>query len=204
MLFRSTIQPSDLEGADKAMKKRTMIIIAIMFVLGLVAVWLLIKNSPASHRGSVETSVAAGDLESPGVDVHPPVAVAADITPTPASATTQPISMQMPARAQDKKLAPIAVYVAQNVPPEPTPSEDEGDYAPAFRMIQCKLTSTVDSNSESPSIDGTVTEDLWWRGRLIIPKCSEVHGHAQVDKNRERIIVKGAFTFVLMESDGYL
>jgi hypothetical protein len=86
--------------------------------------------------------------------------------------------------------------------PSPTPEqEDLGDYAPAFRMVKCKLVNTIDSSNISTPIIGLVTDDLIWNGKVIIPRCSEVHGLAQVDKSRERIAAEGAWTFVLFDKD---
>jgi len=48
-------------------------------------------------------------------------------------------------------------------------------------------------------IVGLVTDDVTWGGKIIIPKCSEVHGTAQVDKSRERIAAEGAWTFTLYD-----
>jgi hypothetical protein len=85
--------------------------------------------------------------------------------------------------------------------PEPTPEEPApGDYAPSFRMVRCKLVNTVDSSNISSPIIGLVTDDLMWGGHVIIPRCSEVHGTAQVDKSRERISAEGAWTFTLYDA----
>jgi hypothetical protein len=46
-----------------------------------------------------------------------------------------------------------------------------------------------------------VTDDLVWGGHVIIPRCSEVHGIAQVDKSRERISAEGAWTFTLYDAN---
>jgi hypothetical protein len=66
-------------------------------------------------------------------------------------------------------------------------------------MVQCKLVNTIDSSNISTPVEGLVTDDLCWGGKIIIPKCSQVHGLAQVDKSRERIAAEGAWTFTLYD-----
>jgi hypothetical protein len=52
-------------------------------------------------------------------------------------------------------------------------------------MVRCKLGNTIDSSNITTPIVALVTDDLVWGGKVIIAKCSEVHGIAQVDKSRE-------------------
>jgi hypothetical protein len=72
-----------------------------------------------------------------------------------------------------------------------------GDYAPFGRLVKCELVNTVDSSSISTPIIGLVSEDVVWNGKVIVPRRSEVHGTAQIDKVRERIASEGSFTFIL-------
>jgi hypothetical protein len=99
------------------------------------------------------------------------------------------------------KLPPMRIYSSNAVPSPAAKEEDLGDYAPLGRMIRCKLVNTIDSSNISTPVQGLVTDDLLWNGRIIIPKCSEVHGLAQVDKSRERIAAEGAWTFILFDRD---
>jgi hypothetical protein len=68
-------------------------------------------------------------------------------------------------------------------------------------MVKCKLVNTIDSSNISTPVEGLVTDDLVWGGKIIIAKNSQVHGLAQVDKSRERIAAEGAWTFTLFEQD---
>ena len=68
--------------------------------------------------------------------------------------------------------------------------------------MKCQLVNTVDSANIATPIIGLVTDDLWWKGKVIIRAASEVHGAANVDRVRERIAADGEFTFVLNEPDG--
>lgn len=81
-------------------------------------------------------------------------------------------------------------------------------YAPFGRMLQCELTTTVDSSSLETPIVGLVTHDLWWKNasgekKLIIPANSEVHGVARQDRVRERIASNGSWVVVLAEGTDY-
>jgi hypothetical protein len=48
---------------------------------------------------------------------------------------------------------------------------------------------------------GLVTEDVWHAGRLIVPAGAEVHGHAALDRARERLAVQGAWKIVWRTPD---
>lgn len=60
-------------------------------------------------------------------------------------------------------------------------------YAPYGRLIPCELVVTVDSAAIRTPIIGLTTEGIYYHGRLIIPVGTEVHGVAEVDRQRERI-----------------
>ena len=69
-------------------------------------------------------------------------------------------------------------------------------YAPYGRLIPCETVITVDSSSIATPIIGLVTQDIYHRGRLVIPAGTEVHGTAQTDRSRERIASGGSWTLV--------
>jgi Bacterial conjugation TrbI-like protein len=95
----------------------------------------------------------------------------------------------------------ISIFAAEPQGDRPAPRGPKGDYAPAFRLVQCQLVNTVDSSNLTTPIIGLVAEDLCWNGKVIIRANSEVHGIASVDRVRERIASDGEFTFVLKEPD---
>jgi hypothetical protein len=80
--------------------------------------------------------------------------------------------------------------------PEPGKKQISKLYAPYGRLISCELIITVDSSSIRTPIVGLVTDDIYHGGRLIIPAGTEVHGMAQVDRNRERIASATRWTLV--------
>lgn len=73
-------------------------------------------------------------------------------------------------------------------------------YAPYGRLIPCELVITVDSAAIRTPIVGLTTEDVYHAGRLIIPAGTEVHGVAQVDRERERIASGNRWILVLPDS----
>jgi hypothetical protein len=184
-------------------KRKTVTIGAVALLILVLGAggWLVLTNNrtakakPApKQRGNEEI----GGLEQPSLHSERPVAAAetAVATPTPvappAPAFPEPVQVE-----KDRAVAPMRIY-ASNAAPTPTP-EEEGDYAPAYRMVRCKLVNTVDSSNISTPIIGLVTDDLVWGGKVLIAKCSEVHGVAQIDKSRERISADGAWTFTLYD-----
>ena len=102
--------------------------------------------------------------------------------------------------------APAPVVIVTNPPfpglhwHSPQPPDTNlpflGLYAPAGRMLRCRLVNTVDSANIDTPIVALVTDDLWHDGKLVIPAGTEVHGKASVNKLRERIVASGAWTLV--------
>ncbi|MGH7940186.1 MAG: hypothetical protein ACREFR_03840, partial [Limisphaerales bacterium] len=74
-------------------------------------------------------------------------------------------------------------------------------YAPFGRLIPCELVVTVDSSTIRTPIIGLVTEDIYYGGHLIIPAGTEVHGVAQVDRERERIGSDNKWTLVMQDGE---
>src|ERR1700751_3806275 len=110
-----------------------------------------------------------------------------------------PRSVDEPAKAAVTRS--LTIFAAEEQPDKPRPGLG-GEYAPAFRLVKCKLVNTVDSGNLSTPVIGLVTEDLCWNGKTIIRANSEVHSVASIDTVRERIASQGEFTFVLNEPSG--
>lgn len=81
-----------------------------------------------------------------------------------------------------------------------SPAPSAGLMLPARRLIPCKLVNTVDSSSLDTPIIALVTREVFWQGRLLVPKGTEVHGRAQAHHLRDRIGSQGAW--VLIWPDG--
>jgi hypothetical protein len=188
------------------MRKTIGIVLLLVLVLvgGGAGAWFLLAKTPPKRQATTSAPVAEIDgLEQPSFHTERPVAPADAVLPQATPEITEVIPAPVPERqaGTEKKLAPMRIYTSTAVP-APTPEEEDlGDYAPAFRMVRCKLVNTVDSSNIATPVQGLVTDDLVWNGKVIIARCSEVHGLAQVDKSRERIVAEGAWTFTLFEPD---
>jgi Bacterial conjugation TrbI-like protein len=187
------------------MRKAIAIVLLLVLVAGAgVSAWFIVgRRLPKRQAATSAPAVAQTDgLQQPSFHSERAIAPADAVVPqpTPEIAELNPAPVvQERAAVAEKKLAPMRIY-ASTAAPEPTPEEEDlGDYAPAFRMVRCKLVNTIDSSNISTPVFGLVTDDLVWDGKIIIAKCSEVHGLAQVDKSRERIAAEGAWTFTLFE-----
>jgi hypothetical protein len=183
------------------MRKSLLIIAGLVVVLGAAALWALIVNAPPSRRQPTAQTVPEehDGLQQPTLHTERLVASAETVLPHPTPVVTEIVAPDPVQPVQpEKKLAPMRIYTSSA--PAPTPEDTpSGDYAPAYRMVRCKLVNTIDSSSITTPIVGLVTDDLTWGGKVIIPRCSEVHGVAQLDKSRERIGAEGAWTFTLYD-----
>jgi hypothetical protein len=186
------------------MRKTIAIVLLLVLVGGGAGAWFLLAKRPPKRQAATSVPVTEADgLRQPSFHTERPVAPVDAVLPqsTPEIAEINPAPVQERQAVMEKKLAPMRIYTSTAVP-EPTPEEEDlGDYAPAFRMVRCKLVNTVDSSNIATPVQGLVTDDLVWGGKVIIPRCSEVNGLAQVDKSRERIVAEGAWTFTLFEPD---
>jgi hypothetical protein len=114
--------------------------------------------------------------------------------PTPAPAPP-PVPIVAPAPVVPTNKPLIGVSYHAKLPPE-TNAPGLGLYAPAGRLLRCRLVNTVDSANIDTPIIALVTDDLWHEGKLVIPAGTEVHGKASVDRLRERIVASGAWNLV--------
>ena len=96
---------------------------------------------------------------------------------------------------QAPTLAPISLFAdsSAGVPPAKKLS---AVFAPFGRLIPCETVITVDSSSIHTPIVGLVTENVYFRGKLVIPAGTEIHGTAQTDHQRERIASGNTWTFI--------
>ena len=92
---------------------------------------------------------------------------------------------------------PLLIMSAPRAVP-PVPAEP---IAPYGRLIPCETVVTLESNRLDTPVIGLVTEDVWHAGRLIVPAGAEVHGHAALDRARERLAVQGAWKIVWRTPD---
>ena len=120
--------------------------------------------------------------------------------PKPASPTESvaPAGLRPPPPAVEKpRIVPLTLLAAQ----APTTPAETPTFAPYGRLIPCETVVTLESNRLDTPVIGLVTEDVWHAGRLVVPAGAEVHGHATLDRARERLAVQGAWKIVWRTPD---
>jgi hypothetical protein len=197
-------------------RRRLWLILPILLIIWLCLSLLLqlagFWRQPPPSRPPVPPDPTG--LLQPNVSVdhavahQPTVQPAPKPTPVPLSppaAHPAPIAVSLP------KVAPLQLFLAQEPPPAASPSpsplsedaqEPSEDWGAYGRRVRCHLVNAVDSSSITTPLIGVVDEDLVWNGRVLIARCSEVHGTMQLDKEGEKIASEGAFTFILHNPDG--
>ena len=97
-------------------------------------------------------------------------------------------------------LSPISLF-ADSTAGIPAPKRLGATFAPFGRLIPCETVVTVDSSAMQTPIIGLVTENVYFRGRLVIPAGTEIHGTAQTDHQRERIASGNSWTLVWQKGE---
>jgi hypothetical protein len=135
----------------------------------------LYTNSPPSPTTVYERPTPPVASAQPKPPPHPPP------SPSPVNVNT------------NTPFQGVSVHYPQ--PPETNPPR-LGLYAPAGRLLRCRLVNTVDSANIHTPIIALVTHDLWHDGQLVVQAGVEVHGKAAVDKLRDRIVASGSWLLV--------
>jgi hypothetical protein len=198
-------------------RKNGLLTLVLVLVVGGMGVWILsdvlalFAPHPAPAVRAAVPPSSSGGLLAPGVHTEHPIAAAESVQPHPKpSPSIAPPVRPAVIPAVVRKMAPLQVFLAAEEPsPSPTPTKQAEEeqppsdgYAYFGRRARCHLVTAVDSADIKTPIIGVVDEDLTWNGNVIIARCSEVHGLAQVDRSRERIASEGTFTFILHNPDG--
>src|SRR5271166_296930 len=138
------------------MRKTIAIVLLLLLVGGGAGVWFLLAKPPPRRQAAASAPVTeTGGLQQPSFHTERTVAPADAVLPqsTPEIAEVNPAPVPERQTVMEKKLAPMRIYTSTAVP-EPTPEEEDlGDYAPAFRMVRCKLVNTVDSSNIATPVD---------------------------------------------------
>ena len=115
------------------------------------------------------------------------------LSASPASVKPTPLPV-VPAN-QTLTLTPISLF-ADSSAGLPPAKKLSAVFAPFGRLIPCETVITVDSSSIHTPIIGLVTDNVYYRGKLVIPAGTEIHGTAQTDHQRERIASGNTWTFI--------
>ncbi len=125
----------------------------------------------------------------------------------PAKKPAPPSLLSTSSSAQRKKAEkpppfPKLVHVSTAVSEPFVPSAPRL-FAPRGILIKAALVITVDSSSLQTPVLGLVTEDVYWNHQLVLPAGTQVHAKASKGRTRDRIEVRGAFTFVWEDGREY-
>jgi hypothetical protein len=167
-----------------------LVVVGAVLVLGVLAVRWQHGHRQASPLPAARFSTPAvlprtftrGGVLFPQKAPPPPNQPAAPKT-TPASAPAKP--PELPLTLFEAKVEPTAAATPRRAPT-----------APYGRLIPCETVVALESNHLETPVIGLVTEDVWHDGVLVIPAGAEVHGHAALDRTRERLAVQGAWRIV--------
>jgi hypothetical protein len=107
-------------------------------------------------------------------------------------------------KKKEEQPPPFPKLVLINNPaPEPFEAKPPRYFAPRGMLIKAALVITVDSSSLETPVLALVTEDVYWNGRLIVPAGTQVQAQASQGRERDRIEVKGTYTFVWADGREY-
>jgi hypothetical protein len=170
---------------------RVWLLIGLLVVVGVVG--LVAFNSSPSNKQKLGQRTQ--ELADQTLGLTGPILRSERELSVVPTLTSKPMPTVAPVVREDVvRPMPIRLYTGGPSNPEPEPL---GDYAPFGRLVKCELVNTVDSSSIATPLIGLVSEDVVWNGKVIVPRRSEAHGVAQIDKVRERIASEGPFTFIL-------
>lgn len=107
---------------------------------------------------------------------------------------------------QPKKPAfPELVQVQSSPSMKPFSAQPPKVFAPRGTLIKAALVITLETNTNGTPVLGMVTEDVYFQGNLIVPAGTQVMAASAKDsKIRDRVDIRGAFTFVWADGSEYV
>ncbi len=155
----------------------------LVITVGLIGLALFMAQSCRSSSDSAKGSGVLATFPAAQTNVH--MAVDRQVR-TPLPTQLQSSRLQGP-----RPNVILSVHVGTAEEPRPA-----GPYAPYGRLLQCQLVNSVESGLADSPVIGLVVKDLWHDGDEIFPVGTEVHGKAQLDGVRGRMLVKGPWVCV--------
>ena len=119
--------------------------------------------------------------------------------PAPTIINTGPATTNKPPKPPP---FPKLVHIT-NTAPDPYKDEEPKLFAPRGLLIKAALVLTVDSSSLETPVLALVTEDVYWNQKLIVPAGTQVQAKAAQGRTRDRIEVKGSYTFIWADGREY-
>lgn len=198
------MKPRDFLNFLKTRSGR-LVTFAALFGAGLV-IFGVVRKEHTSGDDAIQVSPAGTNaiskpqivrtVQRPFDLFRPPLPKATSQPPANSFGTNagpQPLPNASP--QQPSSLTPISLFADSTIGAVPI-KKLSPTYAPFGRLIPCETIITVDSSSIQTPIIGLVTENIYFRSKLVIPAGTEVHGMAQTDRQRERIAGNTSWTFV--------
>ena len=104
-----------------------------------------------------------------------------------------------------KPAFPELVQVQTQPGIKPFTMEPPKVFAPRGTLIKAALVITLETNNKGTPVLGMVTEDVYFQGNLIVPAGTQVMAASADDsKIRDRVDIRGAFTFVWADGTEYV
>lgn len=199
------MKPRDFLNFFKTKTGRLVAFIGL-FAAALTILSVIRKHHPSAEDAAGVTALATNVTDKPQVvqsvqrpmqvfNPPPPKSEPTNYPSSPPSAIPTPSPLPSVPPNQTPMLSPISLFAdsSAGIPPAKKLS---AVFAPFGRLIPCETVITVDSASIQTPIVGLVTENIYYRGKLVIPAGTEIHGTAQTDHQRERIASGNSWTLI--------
>jgi hypothetical protein len=199
------MKPRDFLNFFKT-KSGKIVAFAALFAAALTIFSVLRKHHSSGEDGISVAAISTNATDKPQVvqtivrpmQVYNPPSPKEQTTTSPSLSTSSfpnPSPLPVVPGNQAPTLSPISLF-ADSSAGNPPAKKLSGVFAPFGRLIPCETVVTVDSSSIQTPIIGLVTENVYFKGRLVIPAGTEIHGTAQTDHQRERIASGNNWTFI--------
>jgi hypothetical protein len=100
---------------------------------------------------------------------------------------------------------PELVQVQSPASMKPFSVEPPKVFSPRGTLIKAALVITLETNNNGTPVLGMVTEDVYFQGNLIVPAGTQVMAASASDsKIRDRVDIRGSFTFVWADGSEYV
>ncbi len=199
------MKPRDFLNFFKTKTGKLVAFIAL-FAAALTIFSVVRKHKPSAEDAASVTALATNATDKPQVvqsvqrpmqvfNPPPPKSEPTNYPSSPPTAFPKPSPLPTVPANQAPMLSPISLFAdsSAGIPPVKKLS---AVFAPFGRLIPCETVITVDSASIQTPIVGLVTENIYYRGKLVIPAGTEIHGTAQTDHQRERIASGNSWTLI--------
>lgn len=165
-----------------------------LVVVGLIAVVAVVgvgwrKTHPTAKP--LASSATPKPISLPKVFTREVAKFTPPTSPTAGAIASTPAAPKTPPIPEKPRILPLGLFAAAVIQTAPPASA-----APYGRLIPCETLFTLESNRLDTPVIGLVTEDVWHDGHLSVPAGAEVHGHAALDRTRERLAVQGSWNIV--------